>query len=107
MENERDIVEFQDEAGNVIAMEVYDYFFYEGEEFALLAEYDEEDDACAACESQDCAGCTTQKDVYVMKVVPVGEDEEEFVEVDEELAQTLIDLYQNGFGEDDEEFDEE
>ena len=33
---ERDVVEFTDDEGNTILLEVMDYFFYNGEEFAAL-----------------------------------------------------------------------
>ena len=38
MDDERDLVVFEDDAGNEITMEVLDYFFYEGNEYALLTE---------------------------------------------------------------------
>ena len=38
MENEQDLVVFEDDNGNEITMEVLDYLFYEGQEYALLAE---------------------------------------------------------------------
>ena len=43
-----------------------------------------------------------------MKVVPVGEEEEEFIPVDEDLAAKLIDLLESGaFESDDLDEDEE
>ena len=41
MEEELDLVTFTDEDGNEFTMEVLDYFFYEGKEYALLAEVEE------------------------------------------------------------------
>ena len=38
MENELDLVVFEDDNGNELTMEVLDYLFYEGKEYALLAE---------------------------------------------------------------------
>ena len=38
---EEDIIEFEDEDGNVIPFEVIDYVFYNGEEYALLTEVTE------------------------------------------------------------------
>ena len=35
-EEERDIVEFEDEDGNTLLLEVLDTFYYNGEEFAVL-----------------------------------------------------------------------
>ena len=92
MENiEKDLVVFEDDNGNQITMEVLDYLFYEGKEYAVLAEMDENDEG--------------QREAYVMEVVPVGDDMEEFVPVDEALAEKLIDIIENS--DYDEEFDEE
>ncbi len=92
MDNEQDIVVFVDDEGNEVTMEVLDYFFYEGEEYAVLAE--QGTDCAAECES-DCNTCESRREAYVMKVVPVGEDEEEFIPVDEDLAARLIEILEN------------
>lgn len=92
MENlEKDLVVFEDDKGNEFTMEVLDYMFYEGKEYAVLAEMDENPDG--------------QREAYVMEVVPVGDDMEEFVPVDEALAEKLIDIIENS--DYDEEFDDE
>ena len=86
MDEERDLVVFEDDAGNELTMEVLDYLAYEGKEYALLTEYvedDEDDDEDEPIE------------VFIMEVRPVGEDQEEFVEVDEALAQTLIKIFES------------
>ena len=44
MEDERDIVVFEDDAGNELTMEVLDYLAYEGKEYALLTELVENED---------------------------------------------------------------
>lgn len=103
MENmELDIVVFEDDDGNELTMEVLDYLFYEGHEYALLTEY-VEGNACGDCEEGDCEGCGNAREAFVMEVRPVEGDEEteEFVPVDEKLAIKLIDIFQNS------EFDEE
>ena len=91
MENEKDLVVFEDDNGNEFTMEVLDYLFYEGKEYAVLAEMNENEDG--------------QREAYVMEVVPVGDDMEEFVPVDEALAEKLIDIIENS--DFDEEFDDE
>ena len=92
MENlEKDLVVFEDDNGNEFSMEVLDYLFYEGKEYAVLAEMNENEDG--------------QREAYVMEVVPVGDDMEEFVPVDEALAEKLIDIIENS--DYDEEFDDE
>ena len=44
MDEERDVVVFEDDAGNELTMEVLDYLAYEGKEYALLTEFVEDDD---------------------------------------------------------------
>lgn len=107
MENELDLVVFEDDDGNELTMEVLDYLFYEGKEYALLAEYNE-DSACKSCEKGACEGCVSQVEAFVMEVRPVEGDEEneEFFPVDEGLAEKLIDIFQNSDF-DEEDFDEE
>ena len=104
MENEElDLVVFKDDDDNEITLEVLDYFFYEGEEYAMLTEYDP-DSACSACEAENCEGCDKEEDkvdVTFMKVVPVGDDEEEFLPIDEKLANILLNMVNsNGDGDD-------
>lgn len=82
-EDERDLVEFLDENDNKVVMEVIDYFFYEGVEYAVLTEYVEE-------ETDEPA------EAIIMKIQPLGEDEEEFLPIDEQLAVKLIELYESG-----------
>ena len=91
MENlEKDLVVFEDDKGNEFTLEVLDYMFYEGKEYAVLAEMNENNDG--------------QREAYVMEVVPVGDDMEEFVPVDEALAEKLIDITENS--DYDEDFDD-
>ena len=92
MDEERDLVVFEDDAGNELTMEVLDYLAYEGKEYALLTEYveDEEDDG-----DED-----EPIEVFIMEVRPVGEDQEEFVPVDEDLAETLIKIFESNDFED-------
>lgn len=92
MDEERDLVVFEDDAGNELTMEVLDYVFYEGKEYALLTEYDEEEH-----EPND----DEPIEVCVMQVVPVGEDQEEFIPVDDELAETVLRILET------EDFDDE
>ena len=105
MDNELDLVVFEDDEGNEITMEVLDYFFYEGQEYALLA--DAEGECECGCGDDACEECEHERDAYIMKVVPVGDDQEEFVPVDEALADKLIDIVQNELYDDDEAYDDE
>ena len=99
MMEERDVVEFVDDEGNTLLLEVMDYFFYNGEEFAALCDAKEED-----TESED-------DGVYIMKINSFtdenGEEMEEFVPPEEELMEKLIAIVQTRFdGEEDDEDEE-
>ena len=98
MDEERDLVEFEDDAGNKLTMEVLDYLAYEGKEYALLTEYVEDDSDTDENEPIE---------VFIMEVVPVGEDQEEFVPVDDALAEKLIKIFESNNFDDDELEDEE
>ncbi len=109
MDENMDLVVFVDEDGNEKTMEVLDYFFYEGTEYAVLTEYDESGE-----EHVHTADCDHVHDIdaFIMKVVPVEDDQEEFMAIeDEALMDKLIDFVQNELydGEDseDDEDDEE
>lgn len=84
MDEERDLVVFEDDAGNEITMEVLDYLCYEGKEYALLTEYVE--DADEEDESEEI-------EVMIMEVVPVGDDQEEFVAIDDDLADKIMTIF--------------
>lgn len=94
MENimdERDLVTFADEEGNEFDLEVMEYFDYEGEEYAILCQLEENVEEGADTE------------VYIMKVKEEGE-EEVFLPADEDkmdeltkIAEGIIDeLYCSG-----------
>ena len=92
---EEDVIIFEDEDGQEYEFTVVDYFFYNGDEYALLTENGTE-------------GTEQENECIVCKVVPVtgedGEEDEEFEPVeDEELAQKLIDIANTHLAEDDEE----
>ena len=93
---ERDVVEFVDDEGNTLLLEVMDYFFYNGEEFAALCDAKEEGDAA---EEDD--------GVYIMKINSYtdenGEEMEEFVPPEEALMDKLLAIVPPRFdGEEDE-----
>ena len=91
---ERDIVEFTDEQGNTLLLEVMDYFFYNGEEFAAL------------CDAKENPSDDDPDDdpVYIMKINAFtdesGEKMEEFVPPDEALMEKLIQVVRTRFVED-------
>lgn len=90
MDEERDLVVFEDDAGNELTMEVLDYLCYEGKEYALLTEYVEDADEDDADEIE----------VMIMEVVPVGDDQEEFVPIEDDLADKIMAIFES------DEFDE-
>ncbi len=86
-EDERlDVIEGMDEDGNRLLLAVLKYFFYNGEEYVLLANRAGEE--APAPEGEE------PENLYVMRVVvSTGEDGEEiedFEPVEEELANRLI-----------------
>ena len=93
---ERDVVEFSDDEGNTLLLEVMDYFFYNGEEFAALCDAKED----PADDDPD------DDPVYIMKINTFvdenGEEMEEFVPPDEELMEKLIQIVRTRFTEDEE-----
>lgn len=85
MDEERDLVVFEDDAGNEITMEVLDYLCYEGKEYALLTEYVEDED--------DEADEDEAIEVMIMEVAPVGDDQEEFLPIDDDLADKIMAIF--------------
>lgn len=90
---EEDVIVFEDEDGQEYSFVVEDYMFYNGEEYALLADADagEEDDVeCVICKV-----VTEEKD---------GEELESFELVeDDSLAEKLLDLFNTKMSEEGEE----
>ncbi|MBR1560110.1 MAG: DUF1292 domain-containing protein [Clostridia bacterium] len=86
MDEEKDLVVFEDDAGNELTMEVLDYLCYEGKEYALLTEYVEDDD------DDDEEG---EIEVMIMEVVPVGDDQEEFVPIEDDLAEKIMAVFES------------
>lgn len=96
MDEERDLVVFEDDAGNELTMEVLDYLCYEGREYALLTEFNEDEEEADEAD---------EIEVMVMEVRPVGDDQEEFVAIDDDLADKIMAIFDSD--EFDETFDED
>ena len=109
----QDLIEGVDEDGNKVLLEVVRYFFYNGEEYVVLGEAQEEDEC--GCHCDECAESCEEDDeepvnLYIMKVVESegDEDTEEFVPVeDEDLLEKLIEVVQTDFEKEEELGDEE
>jgi uncharacterized protein YrzB (UPF0473 family) len=82
-ESSEDLIQMTDEEGNTLLFKILDYFFYNGEEYAILTDSNDEDTADA-----------DQVDCYVMKIVPTtsetGEELEEFVPVEDQKLETKL-----------------
>lgn len=117
-EDTRDLIQAMDEDGNEITLEVLDYLFYNGEEYAVLEEAEEECDmACEGCaHAEECQAEEDEEDdedvgLFVCKVVS-GVDEDgtemdEFSQVEDvELAEKIIAIFSQKMKEE-EEADEE
>lgn len=77
------IITLDDETGNPVEFEFLDLIEYEGEEYVVLLPVDEEN-----------------SEVVILKVIPVDDEMEEYVGVtDEELLQTLFDIFKEKFSE--------
>lgn len=89
-----DVIEGTDEDGNRLMLSVEKYFFYNGEEYVLLRALRDEPD-----ESEDGT-------LYVMKVEvskdESGEEVEDFLPVEEELMDNLIQAVSIRYNDEDE-----
>ena len=100
-EMEEDLIVFETEDGEEVTFRVEDYFFYNGDEYAILSEVTEEED------EEDEEGL----EVIVCRVETGtdenGEEPEEFINIEEEeLANRLIEVANTRLSEDEEEDDE-
>lgn len=94
---EEDIIVFEDEEGNEYSYTVVDYMFYNGEEYALLVEADETEDADA--EKQECIICR----IVAGTDEDGGENESFELLEDEELGKKLVEIFNTKMEEEEEE----
>ena len=82
-----DVIEMTDEEGNTILFSIIDYFFYNGEEYAILTDSNDEDADEEDAEDEGIA-------CYVMKNVATtdesGEELEEFVPVEDQALEAKL-----------------
>jgi len=110
---DQDFIEGVDEDGNKVLLQVVRYFFYNGEEYVVLGDAQQDDCGCHCGECEH--SCDDEDDeeavnLYIMKVVQSADDEEteEFVPVeDEDLLSKLIEVVQTDFEKEEELDDEE
>ena len=92
---EPDTIFFEDEDGNEYEFAVRDYFFYNGDEYALLTEVGQEADE----NGEECIVCNV-----VATEGEDGEEDEEFLLVeDDDLAEKLIEIANTRIADDEEE----
>ena len=94
-----DLLEMTDEEGNSILLQVLEYFFYNGQEYAILADAPQEANTADVPEEVGC---------YVLRVNTFtdenGEEMEEFVPIeDAALEEKLIGIASTRLSEDEEE----
>lgn len=114
MENnqEQEIFVFTDEDGNDVTVQVLNYFYYNGKEYAVMTELTDEQKAAYECNPGQPCECSPEDmaEVFFMEVVPIPGDDEnvEFQSVeDEALADKLFEIISADYNEDDAAEDEE
>ncbi len=96
LEMDEDLIVFETEDGEEVTFVIEDYFFYNGDEYAVLTEYDTEKDEVLDEGSIVCRIETSEDEN--------GEETEEFVPVeDDEMAEKLIEIANAQLAEDEEE----
>ena len=81
MDNEGTLITLEDEEGNEVEFEFLDVIEYEGEEFIVLIENDEDAD-----------------EVVILKINPIDDETEEYVSIeDEELLDKLFDIFKKKY----------
>ncbi len=92
---EDDLIVFETEDGEEVTFVIEDYFFYNGDEYAILTEYDTEKEEVLDEGSIVCKIETTEDEN--------GEESEEFIPVeDDEMAEKLIEIANAQLAEEDE-----
>lgn len=81
MENEAPLITLEDEEGNEMEFEFLDIVEYEGEEYIVLIENNEDAD-----------------EVVILKINPIDDETEEYVSIeDEELLDKLFDIFKKKY----------
>lgn len=81
MENEAALITLVDDEGVEVEFEVLDVVEYEGEEYIVLIENDEEAD-----------------EVVILKIQPIDDENEEYLSIeDEDLLNTLFEIFKEKY----------
>ncbi len=81
--NEKDIVEFETDNGEVIEFEVVDYFLFNGEEYVILADLGQNPEDLKDHDKVD---------VFIMKVEVIDDETEEFVPLPAEEEKEVLEF---------------
>ena len=100
MENNEDLelYVFTDEDGNDVNVQVLDYFYYNGHEYAVMTELAEGQEPWT-----EAGGDEEAPEIFFMEVKEVDEENVEFAPIDDDLSDTLFEIVSENFNED---FDE-
>ena len=81
MENEGALITLTDDEGNEVEFEFLDVIEYDGDEYIVLIEHDEDAD-----------------EVVILKINALDEETEEYVSIDdEEILQTVFDMFKKKY----------
>ena len=95
---ELELYVFSDEDGNDVNVQVLDYFYYNGDEYAVMTELAEGQEPWT-----EAGGDEEAPEIFFMEVKEVDEENVEFVPVDDDLSDKLFEIVSENFNED---FDE-
>ena len=84
---EVEIYMMTDEDGNDVRVQALDYFFYNGDEYAVMTELAEGQEPFT-----EEGGDEEEPEIFFMKVVEVDDENVEFVPVEEELSDELFEV---------------
>lgn len=105
-DEQENLVIGEDEDGNEVTLQIVDYFFYNGEEYAILCLAEDEEAATEASDDED-SDDVEGVDCFIMKVVTTtdenGEEFDDFLPIeDEALEAKLIEVASTKLSADDE-----
>ncbi len=89
---ELELYVFSDEDGNDVNVQVLDYFYYNGDEYAVMTELAEGQEPWT-----EAGGDEEYPEIFFMKVVPVDDENVEFEPVDDELGDKLFEIVNSEF----------
>ena len=99
---ELELYVFSDEDGNDVNVQVLDYFYYNGDEYAVMTELAEGQEPWT-----EAGGDEEAPEIFFMEVKEVDEENVEFVPVEDELSDKLFEIVSENFNEDFDEGEEE